>query len=30
MGDVSREGSWVPKFGKDNGEKVKLYKIDCM
>jgi len=30
MENVSREENGVPKFGKDKGEKVELYKIDCM
>jgi hypothetical protein len=30
METVSREKNRVPKFGKDKGEKVELYKIDCM
>jgi hypothetical protein len=30
MGDVSRDRSRVPKFGKGMREKEKVYKIDCM
>lgn len=30
MENVSREENGVPKFGEDKGEKVELYKIDCM